>query len=287
MKFQFFLFFLQNCIQSYPNYYFIFISNEWKIFIEHFEFQIKTSEQSTSVMFPFLREIPNKPPPPYPIDPVLRQLPKTAPLPSDDRIKEIVYQRVEELYGNQNSTPSLEGTPVRSDATFVKSPSLSITSPDSPALVEETNVFERIILDSCEEIMRDISIYDELSSGAFRQPLEFYNPPNRLKCYQQHALRRIFKLLNRQIPSSANESNSYMRTFLPSQVAQLTLNNRRKRDAVDEILIHELYEDEIRWTNFEAEEKEIRDNVGDLRMLLADDSVSEVHESSTNATNTE
>lgn len=254
----------------------------------HIEFQAKTLEQSTSVMFPFLREIPNKPPPPYPINPVLRQLPKTAPFPSDDRIKEIVYQRVEELYATLNSTPSPE-TPVRSDATFVKSPSLSITSPESPALEEGINVFERIILDSCEEIMQDVTIYGELSSDVFRQPLEFYNPPNRLKCYQQHTLKRIFKLLNRQLSSSANDSNSYsnMRSFLPSQVAQLTFNNRRKRDAVDEILIQELYEDEARWTNFESEEKEIRDNVGDLRTLLADDSVSEVHESSTNATNTE
>lgn len=202
----------------------------------------------------------------------------------------MVYQRVDELYGKLNSISSpLPETPVRSDATFVKSPSLSITSPDSPALQEETNIFERIILDSCEEIMQDIIAQGEELVGMFRQPLEFYNPPDRLNCHQQHVLKRIFKLINRSTAGdSGDESKTYsgMRSFLPSQVAQLTFNNRRKRDAVDEILIQELYEDEIRWTNFDAEEKEIRDNVTDLRTLLADDS-SETHEISTNATNTE
>lgn len=246
-------------------------------------------EQSSSSMFPFLREIPNKPPPPYPVH---RQLPKTPPFPSDERIEEMVYQRVEELYEKMSSTSSPE-TPIRSDATFVKSPTLSINSPESPAPVDETNVFERIILDSCEEIMQDVITYGELSNGIFRQPLEFFNPPNRLKSYQQYTLKRIFKLLNRQLPglTKTDESKSYsgIRSFLPSQVAQLTFNNRRKRDAVDEILIQELYEDEARWTNFELEEKEIRENVGDLRTLLADDSsdVNETNETSTNATNTE
>ncbi|XP_031623928.1 centrosome-associated protein 350-like [Contarinia nasturtii] len=242
------------------------------------ESEIKTAEQSTA-MFPFLREIPNKPPPPYPVH---RQLPKT---PSDDRIKEIVNRRVEELYEKLNSPQSPE-TPIRNDATFVKSPTLSISSPDSPATQDDPNIFERIILDSCEEIMQEISAQEKQLTGIFRQPLTFYKPPNRLKCFQQHTLRRIFKLLNRPSGDSINsdESKSYsgMRSFLPSRVAQLTFNNRRKRDAVDDILIQELYEDEARWTNFDLEEKEIRENVADLKTLLADDSSSFI-----NTTNTE
>lgn len=254
-------------------------------------FQTKAAEQSTG-LFPFLREIPNKPPPPYPVH---RELPKTPPFPSDDRIKEIVNRRVEELYTKLNSPQSPE-TPIRTDATFVKSPSLSIASPESPATLEETNVFERIILASCEEIMHEISVPEKQLAAGFRLPLEFYNPPDRLKCFQQHTIKRIFKLLNR--PSDASnvsdgggggggvDTKTGMRSFLPSQVAQLTFNNRRKRDAVDEILIQELYEDEAQWTNFDVEEKEIRDNVTDLKTLLADDS-SGGHETSMNATNTE
>lgn len=211
-------------------------------------------------MFPFLRiGIPNKPPPPYPV-----QLPKTPPFPSDDRIKEIVNHRVNELFDQFNSSQSSCETPIRNDATFVKSPNLSMPSPDLPTIQKDTNVFERIILDSCDEIMHEICASNKLSSSVFRQPLEFYNPPNRLHCLQQHTIKRIFKLI---------ESKSFggMRSFLPSQVAQLTFNNRRKRDAVDDILIQELYEDEPRWTNFDLEEQEIRDSVTDLNTLLLND----------------
>lgn len=246
------------------------------------------AEQS-SVIFPFLREIPNKPPPPYPVH---RQLPITPPFPCDERIKEIVYARVEELYGTLNADPIPESPQIRSDATFVKSPSLSISSPDSPAAKEDVNVFERIILDCCEEIMHEINAHGKLTTETSRQPLTFYNPPNRLTCLQHHTLKRIFKLLNRPAANDSSrngDAKSYtgMRSFLPSQVAQLTFNNRRKRDAVDEILIQELYEDEARWTNFDLEEKEIRESVPDLRTLLTDDS-SEVQDiSTTNVTNTE
>lgn len=78
-----------------------------------------------------------------------------------------------------------------------------------------------------------------------------------------------------------------IRSCLPSHVAQLTLNNRRKRDAVDEILIQELYEDEARWTNFNLEEEEIRNSVTDLQALLIGDTSEVQEENSNNATTTE
>lgn len=238
-----------------------------------------------------MREIPNKPPPPYPIE---RQVPKTPPFPSDERITEIVFNRIEELY-EKPATDSVVETPVRSDATFVKSPTLSSSSADSsPVAQDDTNVFERIILDCCDEIMHEINTTAKQSGGIIKRSIKFFNPPNRLKCYQEHALKRVFKLLNRPPPSSndndSDESKPFsgMRSFLPSQVAQITYNNRRKRDAVDEILIQELYEDEERWTNFDLEEQEIRANVPDLRTLLADESteIQETNESASNADET-
>lgn len=233
-------------------------------------------EQGSPAIFPILREIPNKPPPPYP---VYRQLPKTPPFPSDDRIKEIVFNRIEELYEKSDSFQ----TPVRNDATFVKSPTLSISSSDSPSppAHDETNLFERIISDCCVEVMQEIVVPEKQPGG--RQPLGFFNPPNRLMCYQNFALNRVFKLLNRSNSSEFSET----RSILTSQVAQLTYSNRtKKRDTVDEILIQELYEDESRWTDFDLEEKEIRESVPDLRTLLVDDSA-EILETSVSASNIE
>lgn len=237
-----------------------------------FSLQQKTVEQGSSAIFPFLREIPNKPPPPYPAN---RQLPKTPQFPSDDRIEEIILNRIEELYERPSEPVQ---TPVRNDATFVKSPTLSISSTDSPSsppAQDETNLFERIISDCCAEIMLEINVPEKQPGG--RQPLGFFNPPNRLKCYQDFAINRIFKLLNRPHGN---------RSILASQVAQLTYSNRRKRDTVDEILIQELYEDESRWANFDLEEMEIREKVPDLRTLLVDDSA-EIPETSVNASTAE
>lgn len=259
-----------NFLFSSINLIFFFNSDFFCFFLS---LQQKTNDQGSSAIFPFLREIPNKPPPPYP---AYRQLPKTPPFPSDDRIKEIVFNRIEELY--EKSTKSVQ-TPVRNDVTFVKSPTLSTSSSDSPSsppsTQDETNFFERIISDCCAEIVHEIVAPEKQPGG--RQLLGFFNPPNRLKCYQEFALNRIFKLLNRPRGN---------RSILASGVAQLTYSNRRKRDTVDEILIQELYEDEPQWTNFDLEEKEIRDSVPDLRTLLVDDSA-EIPETSVNAPNVE
>lgn len=125
-----------------------------------------------------------------------------------------------------------------------------------------------------EEIKQDSKL------GTFRQPLAFYNPPNRLLCFQEFALKRIFKLLNRPRNNDGNAS------CLPPRVAQLSASNRRKRDAVDDILIQELYEDEAKWTNFFLEEEEVRQSVGgDLRKLLVDESLESNDQSNTTTSN--
>lgn len=228
-------------------------------------------DQSTSISFPFLREIPNKPPPPYPTH---RHPPKTT-LPSDERIKEIVFQRIERLHSGFQESPV-------DDKTFIKSPSQIIKSQSSPtatAAVNETNaMFERIIVDVCEEIMTEYQL-DQKNPSLGKQPIAFYKPPDRLQCLQEHAWRRIKKLLGRPngdaaTKAKANGTNGVQlmnARCLPSQMANMTCNNRRKRDMVDEILIHELYEDEPKWTNFDLEELEVRNNVKDLSSLLADE----------------
>lgn len=193
------------------------------------------------------------------------------------QIQQIVHERIEQLF---NQPKELQRTPTVAvdDATFVKSPTLSFdASLGSPAAqpTDDQNIFERIIIDCCDEILHDINTNATVDSNIFKQPLAFFNPPNRLRCLQEHALKRICKLLNRSV---GDESSQQMeskqidpRACLPAHVAQLTFNNRRKRDAVDEILFQELYEEEMRWTNFDAEEEEIRNSVTDLNTLLSAD----------------
>lgn len=227
-------------------------------------------DQATSISFPFLREIPNKPPPPYPTH---RHPPKTT-LPSDERIKEIVFQTIERLHD-----VAMQSTPA--DETFTKSPAQATNSPTSTTTItaNETNeMFERIIVDVCNEIMDEFQI-DQKNPSLGKQSISFFKPPNRLLCLQEHAWRRIKKLLGRPngdgvVRAKINGTNSVQQMnarCLPSQMANMTCNNRRKRDMVDEILIQELYEDEPKWTNFDAEELEVRNNVKDLSSLLADE----------------
>lgn len=232
-------------------------------------------------MFPFLREIPNKPPPPYPV-----HRPPYPAFPSDERIKEIVFKRVEELFEKSTHDESINIANIN-DATFVTSPTTAnttITIETSIVLSpsnDEINVFERIIFDCCDEIMREFNTHGEQTAAVYKKPLVFYNPRNRLLCIQEHVLKRVLKLSNRYDTTQTNQQ--VIRSCLPSQVAQLTYNNRRKRDAVDEILIQELYEEEARWTNFDLEEEEIRNSVTDLKTLLTDES-SVQEEASANAT---
>lgn len=230
------------------------------------------------------------------------------PFPINDRIKEIVYERIEQLYRDSKIEPQLQPTmtpstkstnninisinskvissphtpvtpttPHPTDSTFVCSPS-NLSPSSTPTIL---NIYERIIHDCCGEIMEDI----KNDADAFRQPLAFYDPPNRLLCYQTYALKRIFKLLNH--PNVGRHDDCRNSTLLPPRVARLSSSNRRKRDAVDEILIQELYENEAKWISFSWEECEIRQNCGnDLTKLLVDES-SEVHDQSSNTTGEE
>lgn len=139
--------------------------------------------------------------------------------------------------------------------------------------------------------MHDNYTHGIVNSILFKRPLAFYNPPNRLNCLQEHALKRIYKLLNRPFVDDATNTVELKqinpRSCLPAHVVQLTFNNRRKRDAVDEILFQELYEEEMRWTNFDAEEEEIRSSVGDLNTLLLADTSETQDEISANLTATD
>lgn len=199
-------------------------------------FQIKHLEQTVPVVFP--HEIPNKPPPPY--VPPAHGSPMNTIHPTDERIEEIVYRRIAELYKSILDTAS------------VTEKSQSILSENI------TNVYERIILDVCKECISELDIDPStVNSMKFKQRLAFYNPPNRLEYVQEFALKKVKKLLD---PNSASCTGT--------QATQIGACVKRKRDLVDEMLVMEMIEDESKWSNFDLEEKEVIENIVEQIVLL-------------------
>lgn len=219
-----------------------------------FVFQIKQLEQTVPLVY--LREIPNKPPPPYPA----HGSPMTTIFPSNERIQEIVFRRISELYTQCIIIKNNESSIVASSSS-----SPSITSSSAPASILNenlTNVYERIIVDIVKECFDDIQMHlpnspTYLRGQKYKSPLAFYNPPDRLLCIQEFVLKRVKVLLN--VNGTLNQpSPPHQRSH---QMVALSCSSRRKRDAVDEILIQELMEDESKWTNFDVEEMQVLNDI--------------------------
>lgn len=260
--------------------------------------QIKQLEEENAAAAPFvyIREIPNKPPPPY--VPPAHGSPMTAIFPSDTRIQFIVYRRVKQLLDSSSTDASIVDEQI-------------------------TNIYERIALDICAEVLDELpsrsaqrpDVNDGNAPLHFKHPLAFYNPPDRLQCMQQHVLQRVKKLLrhphaaanggggsnagaNSHIPTTvggANDRNGHQLDSMDtSESAQHSINyvkrllvggsgngssqytgghNGAKRKLWwNEILLQEMMEDDATWTNFDAERVEVLDTVGEeiMRMLVAE-----------------
>lgn len=240
----------------------------------------------------------------------------TAIFPSDARIRDIVYRRVEQLLAPHPTGVASDGE-------------RASTGTDENI----TNIYERIALDICVECLDDMQpdTGSPVGSGVathhqqpqqpahFKHPLAFYNPPDRLECMQLHVLRRVKKLLRYPHASSPNGSHaSTPSTGVPvsppngghaatdgsgagqqsaeqstnaadatphsGHVRRLQVNGSGSGGAVgsgcgakrklwwNEILLHEMMEDDATWTNFDAERSEVLHTVSDeiVRMLVAE-----------------
>lgn len=240
-----------------------------------FSIQFQEKPIDPNVSFPFLREIPNKPPPPYP---TYRHPVAPKPLPPDDEIKAIVYNRIEQLYTDYmadienptNTTYTLSPhTSAAPSVSTVAGQTVHTTSLSPTHNENSTNIYERIFLNICDEFMADFKQQHKYAGLTHKQPLAFYNPPNRLHCMQDYVVKRIHKLLGRQQTSAQLNDNNRKQP----QIAYMIVKNRRKRDLVDEILIQELMEDEHKWTNFDVEEMEVQNNTNDGLTYIAEESI--------------
>lgn len=192
----------------------------------------------------------------------------TTIFPSDDRIAEIVNRRMEELYEDQQlQCNKLEKSLLIED----KQKKISILDENI------TNIYERIILDLCQECNAELPLYppptivlvptikstEYTKIEKYKHPLAFYNPPNRLKCAQNYVLQRVKKLIGNGIYGQINNTSN----LLPTQIMAVVTCNKRIRDHVDEILVQEMMDDESKWTNFDAEKLEVLNNVTNEIML--------------------
>ncbi|GAB0093805.1 centrosome-associated protein 350 [Sergentomyia squamirostris] len=208
------------------------------------EQEIKQLEQSVPAVF--LREIPNKPPPPY--VPPAQDSPLATIFPSEERIVEMVSNRTKELY--------ISGITDAEKA-------------DCPGI---TNVYEKIIVGMCDEMYSDIkesldTTYDAPFQRVrlFQNKLSFFNPPDRLKSIQQHILESIGKIL----PGPG--------IFPRQSLLHLPANSRRKRDQIDEIVIEEMLEDDWKWSNFQIEEAEVLDTMTEtIFSTLLEDAIRDI-----------
>uniref|UniRef100_A0A182F1N3 CAP-Gly domain-containing protein n=1 Tax=Anopheles albimanus TaxID=7167 RepID=A0A182F1N3_ANOAL len=253
------------------------------------EQEIKELEQQVG----FLREIPNKPPPPY--IPPANGSPLALLFPSETRIDELINERLDELYRD----PWLPVERLRSD--------------------HVTNVYEKLILDVCNELYGDLRPPEPTVSFRTiehdKRPLAFYNPPDELRCMKEYLRRKIKRILNEE-QLSLQQQHQQLSQFpyhqqlfhhlqqshqqhplhhhhqqqqqhqllaqcatVPLQYANGGCANKRKRDQVDEILAEEMHEDDARWTNFDREEIEVKDRItGELLKSLLGDAIRDMAE---------
>ncbi|XP_050089072.1 mucin-4-like [Anopheles aquasalis] len=245
------------------------------------EQEIKELEQQVG----FFREIPNKPPPPY--IPPANGSPLALLFPSETRIDELINERLDELYRD----PWLPVERLRSD--------------------HVTNVYEKLILDVCNELYGDLRPPEPTVSFRTiehdKRPLAFYNPPDELRCMKDYMRRKIKRILNEEQLSLQQQQQQQLSQFpyhqqlfhhlqqshqqhplhhqqqhqllaqcatVPLQYANSGCANKRKRDQVDEILAEEMHEDDARWTNFDREEIEVKDRItGELLKSLLGDAI--------------
>ncbi|XP_053673514.1 uncharacterized protein LOC128723773 [Anopheles nili] len=238
------------------------------------EQEIKELEQQVG----FFREIPNKPPPPY--IPPANGSPLALLFPCELRIDELIDGRVEELHRDRIAPERLGSDHV-------------------------TNVYEKLILDMCNELYRDLRPADPTVSFRTiphdKRPLVFHNPPDALYCMkdylrqkvrrvlseaqlalqqQQHQHQQAQLLLHHQLqqahPTASQLHHHHLlhhhcATTVPFMFAN-GCANKRKPDQVDEILKQETHDDDPRWTNFDREEIEVKNRITDelLKSLLTE-----------------
>lgn len=202
--------------------------------------QIKQLEQQQKGQIPYLfvREIPNKPPPPY-------KPPVSVPVPT---VASVLPSTVEHITA---VTPHI--------ANILYNAYLADTL-DSASLDDKCDLFDKNIDKSCARFLFDIS--KELAIEHYAQ----------FKVEQGPSWMQLTKKTKLSVKSSLNENGLVM--FLNNKLKQLFAFekierrensiikwSRKKRDHVDEILVLESQDEEVEWTNYDKDELYVKNEV--------------------------
>ncbi|XP_052864243.1 uncharacterized protein LOC128270856 [Anopheles cruzii] len=161
------------------------------------EQEIKVLEQQVG----FFREIPNKPPPPY--IPPANGSPLALLFPPETRLDELIDERLEELYHQRLPAEQLCSDHV-------------------------TNVYEKLTLDMCNELFRDLRPPEPTVSFRAlthdKRPLAFYNPPDKLGCLRDYLRRKVKRILNEE-QQQQHHHHSLVQALNPLQYQQQWLHH--------------------------------------------------------------
>lgn len=214
-------------------------------------FQIKQLEQQQKEHIPYIymREIPNKPPPPY--TPPTSQVHVSTVLPSSveqlQSMTSIISDKLFKAYVNGNLETAI------------------------PNVTEESKVLARHNIDKeCFEFIFDLC--KEFAVEHYKQFVE-YNGPSWMVVKK--------KSLAKQKPFDTDELKAYLfkktKEILEFEKVifkekMITKWSRKKRDHVDEILVIESQTEESEWTNYDDDEVIVKDELTNdiMNMLLTE-----------------
>lgn len=198
--------------------------------------QIKRLEQQQkeNVPYCFMREIPNKPPPPYKAPPVSLLPAVTTVIPTDARqVKTYVKKAATILYEDYKQG--------------------KLTEKSHPNIGDRINSY-KFIFNLCKEIALEIqhNLKEENTGPSWMHLKPKFKPQEINRTVTKEGLesvmnRKVLQLLGFQ--TVTRKDNLIVRW------------SRKKRDHVDEILVLEAQTEEAEWTNYDRDELTVKNNL--------------------------
>lgn len=210
----------------------------------------------------FVREIPNKPPPPY--QPPSKATPKKSQkytIPTNaEQIGPLITKITDILYKSYISNNLTELSP----SSFAKS---KTNNPD------EIN-YNHFLFDLCTEVANE-----HLKCETYENLPTWLRPANK-KIYlpaKKKSKGEVGELMEKKVNECLGYVSRQDENMLGYKENLVVCWNRKKRDHVDEILVRESQLEEIEWTNFDDDEVAVKNQLtNDIFDLLIKDTVMEI-----------